>query len=75
MIQEILRTAIKKVRTNTEYRQAIKELGIEDIYVYVIDDDKRILRLKVRDATYYSICRIHDSYLKAFISRLKGDYK
>lgn len=76
MIQDILRSVIRKVKDNEEYKKALKELDeYNKVIVYVVDDYKNILKVKLKDVDRYSICSVYDTYLQAFIGRLKERFK
>ena len=76
MIKDILRSVINRCSTHEKYKKALRELDIWDkVIVYVVDDDKNILKMKLREVARYGVFNVYDTYLQAFIGRLKGRFK
>lgn len=76
MIQDILRSVTRKCNTLEKYKKALRELDNWDkVIVYVIDDSKNILKMKLRDVARYGVFNVYDTYLQAFIGRLKERIK
>ena len=50
MIKDILRSVINRCSTHEKYKKDLRELDIWDkVIVYVVDDDKNILKMKLRE--------------------------
>lgn len=76
MIQHILSSVARKVKDHEEYVKAIKDLDVcNKVIVYVRDDYNNILKMPLKDVACYSICNVYDTYLQAFIGRLKERFK
>lgn len=76
MIRDILRSVIRKSKNNEEYVKALKDLDADNkIIVYVRDWYNNILKMPLKDITDYPIDRVYDTYLQAFVGRLKERIK
>lgn len=76
MIRDILRSIVRKGKNNEEYVKALKELDVDNkVIVYVRDWYNNILKIPLKDVADYPIDRVYDTYLQAFIGRLKERFK